>query len=126
MLGLLLATAAALPTLAGDFDRDGKRDVASIVRKGANYELVVRRGADLLHPVLIGKLGSRHADFFLARAAPGVARTWCGKGGGSDSDPCPRQSVRLRGGELTFGNRDASESVALWKGGRFEPILLSD
>ena len=125
---LLLATATvALPSpISGDFDHDGKRDIAQFVAspKGT-LSLVIRRGATGKSMKVVDWF-PRNSDVFLSRASRGRFKTWCGKGGGSDNDPCPRENVNLRGGELMFGAREASESVVLWTGTGFEVVLMSD
>ena len=119
----------ALPSpVNGDFDRDGRKDVAQFVlSRGGTYTLVIRRGAGG-RPVVIadGFQLSRMSDVFIAKADPGHWETWCGKGGGSDDEPCPRKYVNLKGGELVFGIQEATESVVLWTGKRFAVVLISD
>lgn len=126
---MVAATLAVLPApVRGDFDHDGKPDLAEVVRgPHGTYKLVIQRGA-VGHPteVLLTFPASELSGFFISKGKPGRWRTWCGKGGGSDDDPCPRKSVLLRGDTLTFGTEGASESVALWNGKRFKLVLLSD
>lgn len=124
---LLLAAAAPLPApVRGDFDRDGRMDVASVrARAGGGYELVVRPGAPD-RPVAVIAWFDRAADLYLDAARAGRWKTWCGKGGGDDGAPCPRNEVQLKGGELMFGIEEASASVVVWTGKRFEVVLLSD
>jgi hypothetical protein len=127
-----LALAAAIShlpaSIRGDFDHDGKSDIAEVVAaRNGSYRLVIRPG-DPRQPVAIITTitGAELANFFIAKGRPGLYRTWCGKGGGSDKDPCLRKVVRLRGDTLTFGTEEASESVVLWNGKRFEVVLISD
>jgi len=129
-VGILLAGAiTGLPApVRGDFDHDGKIDVAEIVpAANGRFDLVIRRGA-AGHPVSViaSYNASQLANLYVTTAKPGHWRTWCGKGGGADSDPCPRASVTLKGDTLDFGMKEASESVAIWTGQRFEVVLLSD
>jgi hypothetical protein len=131
MLVLLLLSVAAArlpPPVHGDFDHDGKRDSAAIVKSAkGGYALVVRRGVAGHPETVVARIeGSDLPDFFIDQAKAGRWETWCGKGGGADSDPCPRKYVNLKGGELTFGVKEVSESVVLWTGKRFEVVLLSD
>jgi hypothetical protein len=131
LVGVILASAlsSAPAPVGGDFDHDGKADLAQIVPgKHGLYQLVIRRGAGG-HPVSVivdDLTKDQLGDLFLARAKPGRWRTWCGKGGGDDSEPCLRKSVRLRGDTLSFGTREASEAIALWIGRKFEVVWMSD
>jgi hypothetical protein len=124
---VLAATLYALPPkVRGDFDGDGKVDVAEIVKTGGAYRLLIHRGSQPRKSIVVETFGPLSRDFFLDTARSGKWKTWCGKGGGSDDEPCPRTSVVLKGGELTFGVKEASGSVAIWSGSRFEVVLLSD
>jgi len=129
MLSIIAFAAAlqsSLPKVQGDFDRDGKKDVAEIVRAAGVYRVVIHPGAQPNTSIVVATLGPRKLDFFFDIARSGEWQTWCGKGGGSDNEPCPRTAVTLKGGELTFGVREAFESVVIWTGKRFEVVLLSD
>jgi len=126
---MLAAAIAKLPApVRGDFDQDGKPDLAEILpRRDGSYELIIRRSNPARSVAVIASLSAGELRyFFVAKGRAGRYRTWCGKGGGSDDDPCPRKAVVLRGDTLTFGTQEASESVALWTGKRFEVVLLSD
>jgi hypothetical protein len=131
MLAAVLAAAAvagAPPSVRGDFDRDGKVDVAEFVAaQDGDFRLVIRPG-DRRRPMAVIETVNRAAlgDIYLEKAKPGRYRTWCGKGGGGEGDPCPVKAVRLRGAVLSFGKREASQSVVIWNGRRFEVVLLSD
>jgi hypothetical protein len=130
LAAIVLATAIANlpPPVRGDFDHDGKTDVAEVVAgKDGVYRLVVRRSDRRRSVALIQEFDGRElTNLYLDTARPGRWRTWCGKGGGSDSDPCPHKTVMLRGDTLSFGMKEASESIAIWNGRRFEVVLLSD
>lgn len=130
MIAAILAAAALhLPApVRGDFDHDGRSDTAEVVATlGGRFELIIRRGARG-HPTAV--IATFHAadlpDLYVTKATPGRWKTWCGKGGGSDDQPCPRTYVVLKGETLDFGIQEASESVALWTGKRFEIVRLSD
>jgi len=128
--GLILAAALMhLPApVRGDFDHDGKPDVAQVVPAPHGlYQLVIKRGAKG-HPVSVIGTFTHHdlSHLFVTTARPGRWRTWCGKGGGNDGDPCPYRGVRLRGDTLDFGMAESTESVVLWNGKRFEVVLISD
>jgi hypothetical protein len=127
---LAIAIAAAVyalpPKVRGDFDHDGKMDLAEIVKIGGTYKVVVRPGSHPQSIVVVETLGHLDGDFFLDTARAGRWKTWCGKGGGSDHEPCPRTAVVLKGGDLTFGRKEASEWVAIWTGKRYQTVLLSD
>jgi len=126
----IIALAATLyampPKVRGDFDGDGRVDIAEIVKTGGAYRVLVHPGSQPGKIIVVETLGPLSSDFFLDTARSGKWKTWCGKGGGSDDEPCPRTSVVLKGGELTFGVKEASASVAIWTGRRFEVVLLSD
>jgi hypothetical protein len=125
---MALALAGAPAPVRGDFDHDGRPDVAELVpdRRGG-AALVIRLGRPG-HPAFVLAHVARRdlGDLFLARTKPGRWRTWCGKGGGQEGDPCPRRAVRVRGDVLAFGTREASETVAIWTGKGFDLVLLSD
>jgi hypothetical protein len=130
LAAVLIAVAIArLPApIHGDFDHDGKLDVAEIVaRRDGSYQLVIRRSDRARSVSLIETISANELpSYYVTKGRAGHYRTWCGKGGGSDDDSCPRKSVTLRGDILTFGMQEASESVAIWTGKRFEVVLLSD
>lgn len=123
---LVAAVTVLPPKIRGDFDRDGRVDVAEIVKVEGEFKVVIHPGRHSGRTVVIDTLGPRGGDFYLDTARAGTWKTWCGKGGGSDLDPCPRNSVVLKGGELTFGYKEASEFVVIWTGNRYETVLLSD
>ena len=129
-----IAMAAAMsrlpPPIRGDFDHDGRQDVAQVVRGShGGYRLVAHRGAAGHPDVVVTALRRDELhDFFLTIEKPGRLETWCGKGGDDGGDPnapC-RRFVTLRGDTLAFGMRESTESVAIWTGGRFEVVLISD
>ena len=125
---LAAALANAPVPISGDFDHDGRPDVAQIIRwKPGVYHLVIRRGAPG-HPVsVIDTIKENDLfDLFLTREKPGRLRTWCGKGGDTGDVPCMRRSVRLRGDTLAFGTKESSEAVAIWTGRKFEVVWISD
>ncbi len=125
----LAASISALPNpVRGDFDHDGKLDIAEIVHVRPDaFQLVVRFGGKKRSAAVIESFNTQDLhDFYLAKARPGRWMTWCGKGGGEDGDPCPEIAVRLRGDTLSFGAVEASESVAIWDGRKFRVVLLSD
>ena len=125
MIALILA--ASFAPLTGDFDHDGRRDTARIVTSGGQYILRVTRGADPRHPITIWGLGpDKPRNTFVAATRAGRFQTACGKGEGSDRDPCHRAWVTLKAGDLSFGYEEASEAVAQWNGRRFVVDWLSD
>ena len=126
---VVAAVVAHIPApVRGDFDHDGRPDVAEIVpSQGGAFHLVIRLGARHHRVFVVDTLKQQElADFFLAKAKPGRWRTWCGKGGDASDGPCRRTSVRLRGDTLDFGTKESSEAVAVWTGTRFETVWLSD
>lgn len=130
LLGVALAAAVAqFPApVHGDFDHDGKPDLAEVVAgPGDAYQLIVRRGA-AGHPVSLIATFTRKElpDLYITKAKPGSWPTWCGKGGGNEGDRCPHKLVLLHGDTLDFGMEESTESVAIWTGKKFEIDLLSD
>jgi len=127
-LFLAAVIANAPRPVRGDFDHDGKPDVAEVVpwRKGV-YHLIIRRGARG-HPVsVIDEISQDNlGDLFLAKKLPGRWETWCGIAGDEGGPPCGPKSIRLHGETLAFGTTDASEAVVIWNGRRFEIIWLDD
>lgn len=112
--------------LHGDFDHDGKRDTAHVVRSvSGDLQLVVWRGADRATPALVERLPSG-GDVFVDVASAGRWPTACAKGHGRDDDPCPRKVVVTRGGELTWGTRESTLWVVMWDGRRLESVQLTD
>ena len=127
MIAVLLAATAAFAPLTGDFDHDGRQDAAQIVSSGGRYVLRVTRGADPRHPVVVWDLGETKPLYpFVSTAGAGRFQTACGKGLGSDRDPCPRAWVAVKAGDLTFGVEESTGAVALWNGKRFDVEWLSD
>jgi hypothetical protein len=127
MIALLLAATTAFAPLKGDFDHDGRPDTAQIVRAGDRYVLRVMRGADPGKPVTVWDLGrEKPLDIFVTTSRAGRFQTACGKGLGSNSDPCPHPWVMVKAGDLAFGTKESSEAVALWNGRRFDVEWLSD
>jgi hypothetical protein len=122
---------AATPTVArGDFDRDGLRDTARVVRgPDGHYRIVVKLGAKARRPVVVYDFGRGRGDFFVASDRPGRYETACHKGYGPDAyegRPCAHNSVVLKGDVFSFGVAESSEAVALWTGRRFEVVWISD
>ncbi|PZU07449.1 MAG: hypothetical protein DI605_15395 [Sphingomonas sp.] len=116
---------ASLPSVTGDFDHDGKRDTAQVVKATEGYRLMIRRGAALGKPLVLMSL-TDPANFYLGTAQGGDFATACGKGYGANGTRCDRPRVSLKGNELAFGFREASDGVAIWKGNRFDLVWLTD
>lgn len=130
MIAALLMAAAlgAPPPIWGDFDHDGRRDRAAFVRaRNGDYKLVVWRAINPKRPVLVDAMGDSHGeDLYLTKAAHGRWRTACAKGYDLGPEQCRYMSVRVRGDVLDYGTKEASESLALWNGRRFEIVAISD
>jgi hypothetical protein len=116
---------ASLPSLSGDFDHDGRRDTAELVKVAEGYRLMIRRGAAAGRPLTVMSL-TDPANFYLGKAQGGEFATACGKGFGARGRRCDRARVTLKGDELAFGFREMSDGVAIWKGGRFDLVWLTD
>ena len=126
---LEMALASTLSTLPrpvrGDFDRDGKADIAEVLaNRAGSFILVVSRGAEPKKMELVDTIEDV-TDFYLALQKPGRAVTACAKGFGEDR-PCKRTTVTTRGDTLAFGTEEASGAVAIWNGKSFEVEWLSD
>ena len=80
MLHLVLAAAlAGLPApVSGDFDHDGKADVAAVIEANGGYDLVVRSGDSKRGQITVMALKTRTLnDFYLGKAvawAPSAGR----------------------------------------------------
>lgn len=127
VLPVLMAAALALPQpIWGDFDHDGRRDRAGVVRnRGGGYSLVVWRGADPRRPVVVDTMGDI-ANFYIGKAARGRWKTACAKGYDLGPEQCRYMTVRVKGDVLDFGTEESSEAMAFWNGRRFEVIWISD
>lgn len=124
---LALLAASSLPgPIAGDFDHDGKRDTAAIIREGRDiYVLQVTRGARPGAPERV-RLGLSPPDFMQLAKTGGPTPTACGKGAGAANTPCPHSSVTVREGDLTLGHAEASQAVLVWNGRGFSLEWVAD
>jgi len=126
MVTLMFAAVLAMP-VRGDFDHDGKLDIAELrAAPSGKTRLVIRRGGGPTSTVVQTFPNDWAARLYLDKAKPGIWKTWCGKGGGDDKTPCSRATVRLSGDTLGFGVEESSYSVVIWNGRRFEVVVLSD
>ena len=127
MLTLVLAAAvAALPApVSGDFDHDGKADVATLVEARGGYDLVVRSGDSARGQIKVMTVKSPDG-FYLGKAAHGVQATACAKDLGRATDLCALRSVTVTGDTLQFGTREASRAVAVWTDNHFRVVWLDD
>ena len=127
MLTLVLAAAVAgLPApVSGDFDHDGKADVAAVVEAKGGYDLVVRPGDTAREQIKVMTVKSPDG-FYLGKAAQGVQATACAKGLGQATDLCALRSVTLTGDTLQFGTTEASRAVAVWTDNHFRVVWLDD
>ncbi len=126
-IGLLMAAAAAPPApVRGDFDKDGRVDVAEVVVEGMTARLVVRPGSGGPAQTVTTWRTSDLAGLYVEMAPPGRSRTACDKGMGDDNADCSVRLVDPSGDTLAFGSREASMAVAVWNGRGFEVHWLSD
>lgn len=119
---LAFAFGASL-VVRGDFNHDGRRDLARVARVQNGYEIVVDRGGGRRQIVYRGDFNDPYVALNHDR---GWVRTACGKGydlGCTRRDP---NRIFLRGGELLFGNREASDFVVIYRGNRAVVVQLSD
>lgn len=122
----LLILAGSPASITGDFDHDGRPDVASIHRDGPEaYALSVKRGADPHRPLRLG-LGRRAPDSLDLAPADSIQATACGKGLGAHDAPCPRATVAVLKGDLLLTHAEASQAVMKWDGRRFQLKWISD
>lgn len=122
-----LLVAASVPApLSGDFDHDGRPDLAAVVREGDEaYVLSVKRGGAPDAPARI-RLGKGFPDILTAAEARRVETTACAKGAGPHDTPCPDKIVTVEKGDLLFGSAEASLAVAKWDGRAFRVTWISD
>lgn len=125
MSALLIALAAALPTLAGDFDGDGKADQARLEPRGGAHVLVVERAAAPGKPETV-TLVADASGFFIATQPPGAYPTTCAKDVGAPCAADEPRKVELKAPTLSFGTEEASLAVAVWTGERFAVTWLND
>lgn len=123
MTAVLLAMAliSAPAPVEGDFDRDGRTDRAEVIG-GANgaHQLIVRRASG--GSVVVADLKADDLpNFYLTKIAPGQVSARCAEA----SSAC-RQTLTLSGETLSFGTREASQAVAVWRGDRFMVAWVSD
>ena len=123
----LMTAATALPRpVQGDFDHDGKTDIARIVGTAkSGYSLIVERGANSRQPETVFQTRQLRG-LFLDSARPGVYRTACDKKIGPDKVPCPIHHVRLDKRSLVFGYEEASSATIVWRRSRFVVVWLTD
>ncbi len=122
---LLLALAAALPSLAGDFDGDGKADQARLEPRGGAHVLVVERAAAPGKPETVTMVADA-SGFFIATQPPGAYPTTCAKDVGAPCAADEPRKVELKAPALAFGAEEASLAVAVWTGERFAVTWLND
>lgn len=122
-----LLVAASIPApLSGDFDHDGRQDLATVLREGDEaYVLSVKRGGAPDAPTRI-RLGKGVPDILMAAEARSVEATACAKGLGPRDAPCPDKVVTVEKGDLLFGSAEASLAVAKWDGRAFRVTWISD
>jgi len=113
----------ASSVIHGDFDRDGRRDTARIVRRKHDYEIVVGR---MNRPPEVVFRGPFDDPYLAVNHDRGWTRTACDKG---YEVPCTRRSphrIFLHGGELLFGDKESRDFVLMNRGRRFVAVQLTD
>jgi hypothetical protein len=123
----LLLVAASLPApLTGDFDHDGRSDVAAVVRESDTaYVLTVKRGAAPGAPAKLS-LGRGFPEILETAQASAVEATACAKGAGAHNAPCPVKTVAIQKGDLLLTSPEASQAVMKWDGQAFRLEWISD
>lgn len=123
---LALATGTSAP-LRGDFDHDGRADIATFHPSPKGVVLSIRRGLKPDAPVLLPLRRGKVPDYLAVVDNPGRYKTACGKGYyGFESGNCTREEVTLVKGDLVFGFEESSEATVLWNGAKFQIEWLSD
>jgi len=113
----------AASLIHGDVDRAGRPDSARIFRRKHGSAITVTRADGRHETVYNGPIGDPYLAINTYR---GWVRTACGKG---YDVACTNQSpnrIRLRGGELLFGERESSDFVLLFRAGHFQVVQLTD
>ena len=130
LIALLSAVSViALPeAVRGDFDHDGKVDIARFEQSRPGWRRLVIRPGNKSRPLaVVGEFKEGDLpSMFLTKRKPGKVQTWCGKGGDAGDGPCVYKSLKLRGDTLAFGTKESSEAVAYWTGKGFRVVWVSD
>jgi hypothetical protein len=119
---IALALSASL-IVRGDFNHDGHRDLARIERIRDENQIVVELARGVRQIVYRGDFND---PYVAINHEQGWVRTACGKGydlGCTRQDP---NKIYLRGGELLFGNREASDFVVIYRSNHAVVVQLSD
>jgi hypothetical protein len=113
---------AASLAVHGDFNHDGHRDLARVVRSRAGYDIVVERAGG--RPEILYR-GDFNDPYVAINQHRGWFLTACGKGYDVPCRHVPRK-IFLRGGELLFGNRESSDFVVIYRAKRATVVQLTD
>jgi hypothetical protein len=122
LVSALCATAFAQQPLAlstrGDFDGDGRRDVAKLTANGSSYRLVAQLSSEPREIVISEGNDSRYGDF-LGTVPPGTYTP----SRACEDHPKP---VVVKHEAISYGSSEASESVIYWTGKKFEWVCIGD
>lgn len=110
--------------MVGDFDFDGKRDRAQIVAHGRAFDIVIQHGETGKRQIAPG--GPFSDPFISVNKLRGPIQTACGKGYDVECGPKSPNTVKLRGGELIYGQNESTSYVAIPQGRKLKFIQLSD
>ena len=107
----------------GDFDHDGRREMAHIVRVKDGYEVVVDHADGRRQIVDHGDFNDPYVAINRDR---GWVRTACGKGYDLECTHRDPKRIFLRGGELLFGDRESSDFVVIYRKSRAIVVHLTE
>jgi hypothetical protein len=121
---MILAVAFGASLVArGDFNFDGRRDLARVARVRHGYEIVVDHAGGRREIIDRGDFNDPYVAINHQR---GWVRTACGKGYDLRCTRRDPNRIFLRGGELLFGDRESSDFVVIYRKNSAVVVQLSD
>jgi hypothetical protein len=122
---LIIALLAASLVVHGDFDFDGHRDTARMIRTSNGFAIVVQHRGGGRQTIYTGAY-ALNDPFVAINHERGWVRTACGKGYDVSCSRSSPSKILLRGGELLFGERESSSFAVVGRPGHFAVVQLSD